>query len=100
MSIKRSWHRSSTKLRLTSRYEKNGIRLKIEEKLVENIARVETHNMPDITMLETPVEFPLLPPATKRPPGRPKVKRIESQFITRKKIQCSKCKELGYNWAT
>ena len=57
---------------------------------------VETHNMLDITMLESPcIEFPLTPPVTKRPRRRLKMKCIKSQFIILRKIQCSKCKQLG-----
>ncbi|KAF7836865.1 Protein FAR1-RELATED SEQUENCE 4 [Senna tora] len=42
------------------------------------------------------------PPSTKRPPGRPKVKPVESESveITKRQLQCSKCKEQGHNRKT
>ncbi|GLT91404.1 hypothetical protein SLE2022_092950 [Rubroshorea leprosula] len=40
------------------------------------------------------------PPPTKRPPGRPKAKPIESIDMMKRQLQCSKCKGLGHNKKT
>ncbi|KAK4405418.1 hypothetical protein Sango_0548300 [Sesamum angolense] len=40
------------------------------------------------------------PPPTKRPPGRPKLKLVESVDIIKRQLQCSKCKGLGHNKKT
>ncbi|KAM6544910.1 hypothetical protein CsatB_025646 [Cannabis sativa] len=40
------------------------------------------------------------PPPTKRPPGRPKMKQVESLDIIKRQLQCSKCKGLGHNKKT
>ncbi|KAJ1403013.1 Zinc finger, PMZ-type [Sesbania bispinosa] len=40
------------------------------------------------------------PPPTKRPPGRPKMKQVESIDIIKRQLQCSKCKGLGHNRKT
>ncbi|WVZ12601.1 hypothetical protein V8G54_017131 [Vigna mungo] len=40
------------------------------------------------------------PPPTKRPPGRPKIKQVESIDIIKRQLQCSKCKGLGHNRKT
>ncbi|XP_038722970.1 uncharacterized protein LOC120014918 isoform X2 [Tripterygium wilfordii] len=40
------------------------------------------------------------PPPTKRPPGRPKMKQVESIDIIKRQLQCSKCKGLGHNKKT
>lgn len=40
------------------------------------------------------------PPPTKRPPGRPKMKPVESIDMIKRQLQCSKCKELGHNKKT
>ncbi|XP_028772552.1 uncharacterized protein LOC114729679 [Neltuma alba] len=42
----------------------------------------------------------LAPPLTNRPPGRPKVKRRESQFQNRKIYHCSTCKQVGHTRRT
>lgn len=42
----------------------------------------------------------LRPPATKRPAGRPKKKRIESQFQEKQTIFCGLCHEPGHNRST
>ncbi|KAK6160928.1 hypothetical protein DH2020_004309 [Rehmannia glutinosa] len=40
------------------------------------------------------------PPPTKRPPGRPKLKLVESVDVIKRQLQCSKCKGLGHNKKT
>ncbi|KAF8387629.1 hypothetical protein HHK36_026282 [Tetracentron sinense] len=40
------------------------------------------------------------PPPTRRPPGRPKLKRTESQDVVKRQLQCSRCKGLGHNKTT
>lgn len=40
------------------------------------------------------------PPPTKRPPGRPKMKQVDSVDIIKRQLQCSKCKGLGHNKKT
>ncbi|KAL6347558.1 hypothetical protein AAG906_026083 [Vitis piasezkii] len=45
--------------------------------------------------------YPFLnPPTTKRPPGRPRKRRIESQFMSKKTVHCSRCNQPGHNRAT
>ena len=67
-----------------------------------SVIPIETHDMPrldgqELRILPEKDVFQLLPPLTKRPPGRPKTKRIESQFMTRRQVQCSKCHGIGHN---
>ncbi|KAM3321692.1 hypothetical protein P3S67_002843 [Capsicum chacoense] len=40
------------------------------------------------------------PPPTKRPPGRPKMKKVDTFDIVKRQMQCSKCKGLGHNKKT
>lgn len=40
------------------------------------------------------------PPPTKRPPGRPKMKQVDSLDVIKRQLQCSKCKGLGHNKKT
>ncbi|KAG8383321.1 hypothetical protein BUALT_Bualt04G0000300 [Buddleja alternifolia] len=40
------------------------------------------------------------PPPTKYPPGRPKLKVVESVDIIKLQLQCSKCKVLAHNKKT
>lgn len=40
------------------------------------------------------------PPPTRRPPGRPKMKQVDSIDIIKRQLQCSKCKGLGHNKKT
>ncbi|KAF5942691.1 hypothetical protein HYC85_020333 [Camellia sinensis] len=42
----------------------------------------------------------LFPPTTKRPPGRPKKKRMESQSLEKNTVYCGRCWEPGHNRAT
>ncbi|RVW88786.1 hypothetical protein CK203_034725 [Vitis vinifera] len=56
-----------------------------------------THNMPKVCEAGTLQDgqgnvFPSLqPPQVRRPPGRPRQKRIESQFSHKRAIHCSRC---------
>ncbi|XP_026457286.1 uncharacterized protein LOC113358003 isoform X1 [Papaver somniferum] len=40
------------------------------------------------------------PPPTRRLPGRPKMKRVVTQELAKRQLQCSKCKCLGHNKTT
>lgn len=40
------------------------------------------------------------PPPTRRPPGRPTTKKIGSQDVMKRQLQCSRCKGLGHNKST
>ncbi|OVA13523.1 Phox/Bem1p [Macleaya cordata] len=40
------------------------------------------------------------PPPTRRLPGRPKMKRVVTQELVKRQLQCSKCKCLGHNKTT
>lgn len=40
------------------------------------------------------------PPPVKRPPGRPKMRKIEPLDVIKRQLQCSKCKGLGHNKKT
>ncbi|CAN4127304.1 unnamed protein product [Withania somnifera] len=40
------------------------------------------------------------PPPTKRPPGRPKMRKVDTFDIVKRQMQCSKCKGLGHNKKT
>ncbi|KAH6783220.1 MuDR family transposase [Perilla frutescens var. hirtella] len=40
------------------------------------------------------------PPPTRRPPGRPTTKRVSSQDVGRRQLQCSRCKGTGHNKST
>ena len=57
----------------------------------------KTHDMPSVDddglvrSITREVCFSLKPPHTKRPPGRPRKKRIESQFQDKWTIYCSCC---------
>ncbi|RVX10645.1 hypothetical protein CK203_018139 [Vitis vinifera] len=42
----------------------------------------------------------LKPPCSKRPPGRPQHRRIESQFSSKRLIFCSRCQVAGHNRAS
>ena len=67
---------------------------------------IETHDMlivGDDGVIQTltgDVVFSLNPPPTKRPPGRLKKKRIESQFQVKWIIYCSRCNMPGHNRKT
>ncbi|KAL5065628.1 hypothetical protein RYX36_027365 [Vicia faba] len=62
------------------------------------------HALPDI---DRPVQVEpdmavtiVTPPPTKRPPGRPKSKQVESIDMIKRQLQCGKCKGLGHNRKT
>ncbi|XP_007031260.2 PREDICTED: uncharacterized protein LOC18600636 [Theobroma cacao] len=40
------------------------------------------------------------PPPTRRPPGRPTTKKVGSQEVMKRQLQCSRCKGLGHNKST
>ncbi|XP_028054575.1 uncharacterized protein LOC114258775 [Camellia sinensis] len=42
-----------------------------------------------------PAEYLIAPPTSKRPPGRPKRKRISSKGEVVQRIRCGRCKKLG-----
>ncbi|WJZ87677.1 hypothetical protein VitviT2T_007043 [Vitis vinifera] len=62
-----------------------------------------THNMPKVCEAGTLQDgqgnvFPSLqPPEVRRPPGRPRQRRIESQFSHKRAIHCSRCNGIGHN---
>ncbi|CAJ2650107.1 hypothetical protein L195_g021541 [Trifolium pratense] len=62
------------------------------------------HALPDIdrpVQVESDMEtVTVTPPPTKRPPGRPKSKQVESIDIIKRQLQCGKCKGLGHNRKT
>ncbi|KAK2358475.1 hypothetical protein P8452_77572 [Trifolium repens] len=62
------------------------------------------HALPDIdrpVQVESAMEVvTVTPPPTKRPPGRPKSKQVESIDIIKRQLQCGKCKGLGHNRKT
>ncbi|GAU16740.1 hypothetical protein TSUD_199820 [Trifolium subterraneum] len=62
------------------------------------------HALPDIdrpVQVEPAMEIvTVTPPPTKRPPGRPKSKQVESIDIIKRQLQCGKCKGLGHNRKT
>ncbi|KAK4363790.1 hypothetical protein RND71_019031 [Anisodus tanguticus] len=42
----------------------------------------------------------MTPPPSKRPPGRPKMKKVDAFDIVKRQMQCSRCKGLGHNKKT
>ncbi|KAI8538547.1 hypothetical protein RHMOL_Rhmol09G0112200 [Rhododendron molle] len=54
----------------------------------------------DISTSSSTAMEPLRPPATKRSTGRPKKKRIESQFQEKQTVYCGLCLEPGHNRST
>ncbi|WJZ99969.1 hypothetical protein VitviT2T_018371 [Vitis vinifera] len=62
-----------------------------------------THNMPKVCEAGTLQDgqgnvFPSLqPPQVRRPPRRPRKRRIESQFSHKRAIHCSRCNGIGHN---
>lgn len=42
----------------------------------------------------------VIPPPTRRPPGRPTTKKYGSQDVVKRQLQCSRCKGLGHNKST
>ena len=72
----------------------------------DNFYGIDTHDMPTIDddgLVRSPrgdIIFGLSPSRTKRPPGRPRKKRIESQFQDKRTIYCSQCNMAGHNRVT
>ncbi|KAJ0244431.1 F105 protein [Hirschfeldia incana] len=42
----------------------------------------------------------VMPPQTRRPPGRPPKKKTPAEEVVKRQLQCSKCKGLGHNKST
>ena len=67
---------------------------------------IEANDMPSVDSdgivhdLTGKVFFSLQPPHSKRPSGRPRKKRIESQFQDKRTIYCLRCNSVGHNWKT
>ncbi|KAK4349679.1 hypothetical protein RND71_032434 [Anisodus tanguticus] len=49
---------------------------------------------------ELDVAVIITPPPSKRPPGRPKMKKVDAFDIVKRQMQCSRCKGLGHNKKT
>lgn len=69
---------------------------------VETYRKCYSYSIPPIDRTDVPLlahqEPLILPPLVKRPPGRPKNKRIPSQGENmKKKKKCSRCGKLGYH---
>ena len=64
---------------------------------------IKTHDMPSVDddglvrSITREVFFSLKPPRTKRYPGRPRKKRIKSQFQDKRMVYCSHCHMSGHN---
>lgn len=64
------------------------------------------HPMPNVEMplmqdsSQTAVIVTVTPPPTRRPPGRPTTKKQGSQDMSKRQLQCSRCKGLGHNKST
>ncbi|KAK7264792.1 hypothetical protein RJT34_32403 [Clitoria ternatea] len=73
---------------------------------VENYRLTYAESIHPVPNVEKPVQgvssavVTVTPPPTKRPPGRPKMKQVESIDIIKRQLQCSKCKGLGHNRKT
>ncbi|RVW92381.1 hypothetical protein CK203_032450 [Vitis vinifera] len=67
---------------------------------------IETHDMPMVAndglvrSITGEVFLSLNPSHTKRPPDRPRKKRIESQFQDKRTVSCSRCHTSGHNRKT
>lgn len=65
-----------------------------------------THDMPTVHVDDSVCDNlghifpPLLPSLTKHPPRRPKNGRIESQFMSKKTICCSRWNQASHNHAS
>lgn len=64
------------------------------------------HPMPNVEIplmqdsSQTAVTVTVTPPPTRRPPGRPTTKKQGSQDMSKRQLQCSRCKGLGHNKST
>ncbi|KAL6323882.1 hypothetical protein AAG906_005879 [Vitis piasezkii] len=71
-----------------------------------SFSSIETHDMlivddhGVVRSITGQVFLSLKPPHTKGPPGRPKKKRIESQFQDKQTVHCSRCHMSGHNRKT
>ena len=71
-----------------------------------SFSSIKTHDMPIVDdhgvvrSITGQVFLSLKPPHAKRPPGRPKKKRIESQFQDKQTVHCSRCYMSGHNRKT
>lgn len=56
----------------------------------------------DVPMLQDPsqIAVTVIPPPTRRPPGRPTTKKYGLQDVVKRQLQCSRCKGLGHNKST
>ena len=67
---------------------------------------IDSHDLPTlgddglVRTLTGDIVFSLKLPCTKRPPGRPRKKRIESQFQDKRTVYCSRCNVAGHNCVT
>lgn len=66
----------------------------------ESIHPVPVPNVDKPVEGESDMAVTVTPPPTKRPPGRPKTKQVESIDIIKRQLQCGKCKGLGHNRKT
>lgn len=90
---------------LTSLVDEWFLKLKQENIYRHTIIPMETHDQPDVSGLSEDVHwtdpsYAMRPPNTKRPVGRPRKNRIESQFLTHRQNHCSKCQTPGHNRAS
>ncbi|KAL5582736.1 hypothetical protein UlMin_015178, partial [Ulmus minor] len=65
----------------------------------ESINPVPSVEMP-LLLNSSPVPVTVTPPPTRRPPGRPSTKKLGSADMSKRQLQCSKCKGLGHNKST
>ncbi|XP_059591679.1 uncharacterized protein LOC132253518 [Vitis vinifera] len=71
-----------------------------------SFSSIETHDMPIVDdhgvvrSITGQVFLSLKPPHAKRPPGRPRKKRIEFQFQDKQTVHCSRCHMSGHNRKT
>lgn len=79
-------------------------KLATQQKIYASMMRpVATHDCPhpqSPTVTSMLTETFLKPPTTKRRPGRPKRKRIESQFQDKRSYHCGRCNEAGHTVKT
>ena len=72
----------------------------------DSFSDIEIHDMPSVDddglvrFITGEVFFSLKAPHTKRFPGRPMKKRIESQFQDKRTVYCSRCHMSGHNRKT
>ncbi|KAK4276488.1 hypothetical protein QN277_014630 [Acacia crassicarpa] len=64
------------------------------------VVTIDMPNPNDFRLYDIGSQVFLAPPKTSRPPGRPRVERIESQFRNKKIYHCSSCHEEGHTRRT